>query len=132
MFSKYSFLAVSVALFNSFLSLLQFLRPPSLLTFFHFLLSPILLIISCVIHGFLALFSTLPTKSLIVPSMHSFILFHCTSAFPLSHSIAQSFSSRVSCTLYISVQNYEPFATLRMPLDFVLVCCRRACILLQK
>jgi len=28
------------------------------LTFFHFLLSSILLIISCVIHGFLALFST--------------------------------------------------------------------------
>jgi hypothetical protein len=35
-----------------------------MLTFFHFVLSSILLIISCVIYGFLALFLTFPTKSL--------------------------------------------------------------------
>src|SRR5215469_319099 len=99
MFSRYSFLAASVVLFNSFLSLLYFLLPSSVLIFFHFLLSPILLIISCVIHGFLALLSTLPTKSFIVSRMHSFTLSHSTSAFPLSHSIEQSFSSMVSCTL---------------------------------
>ena len=64
-------------------------------------------IISCVIHGFLALFSTLPTKSLIVSGMHSFILFHCTSALPLSHSIKQSLPSRVTCTLCLWAYSFS-------------------------
>jgi len=76
-----------MGLFNSFLSLMQFLLPSSRLTFFHFLPSSILLIISCVIHGFLALFSTIPTMSLILSNTRSFVLFHCTLTFPLSHPI---------------------------------------------
>jgi hypothetical protein len=47
-----------MALFNSFLSLRYFFLLSLVLIFFHFLLSSMLLIISCVIHGFLALFST--------------------------------------------------------------------------
>jgi hypothetical protein len=58
----------------------------------------ILLIISCVIHYFLALSSTFQTKSLPVSSTHFLMLFHCTSTLPLSHWTAQTFSSRASCT----------------------------------
>jgi hypothetical protein len=98
MLSRYSFLALSVALFNSFLSLLSFFLPSSLLTFFHFLHLSILLIISCVIHDFLALLSTFPTKSLIVSNTHFLILFYSTSTFPLPHLIAPRFSSRLLYT----------------------------------
>jgi hypothetical protein len=87
MFSRYSFLALYVALFNLFLSLRQFYLPSSVLTFFHFFLSSIILIIFCVIYGVLALFSTFLTRSLRVSKTHFFIFFHCTSTFPLSHSI---------------------------------------------
>ena len=93
---KIFFLALSEFLFNSSLSFLLFFLLSSVLTFFHFLLSSILLIIYCVIHGFLALFSTLPTRSLKVPNTHSFIWFHCTSTFPLLQLIAMTFSSRLS------------------------------------
>jgi len=106
MFSRYSFLTLFVALFNSFLSLRLFVLFSSVLTFFHFLLSPILLIMSCVIHGFLALFSNFPTRSLRISKTHLFILFHCTSTFPLSHPIAQRFSSRGSCS-FIWVYNFS-------------------------
>ena len=67
----------------------------------------ILLIISCVINGFLARFSTLPTKSLILSNTHSFIFFHCTSAFSLSHSIAPSYSCRVSCMLCLCAYSFS-------------------------
>ena len=79
MFSRYYFLTLSVALFNSFLSLLWFFLLSLVLTFLHFLLSSILLIISCVIHGFLALFSTFPTRPLIVSNTH------CSPALRHSH-----------------------------------------------
>ena len=78
-----------------------------MLTFFYFLLSSILLIISCVIRGFIALFSTFLTRSLTVSNTHSFILFHCTSTFPLSHPVAPRFSSGVSYTLRCSAYNFS-------------------------
>ena len=40
----------------------------------------------------------LPNQSLIGSSTHFLILFHCASAFPLSHSVAWCFSSSVSST----------------------------------
>jgi hypothetical protein len=96
-----------MALFNSFFSLLSFLLSSSVLAFFYFLPSSILLIISCVINGFLALFSTLPTKSLIESSTNSFKFFHSTSTFQHSHSIAPSFSYRIFCTLCLSPYNFS-------------------------
>ena len=98
---------LKIFLFGIICSSFQFISQPpvvlpasSVLKFFHFLFSSILLIISCVIHGFLALFSTFPTRSLRVFKTHSFILCHCTSTFPLSHSIAPSFPSRVFREVY--------------------------------
>ena len=35
-----------------------------------------------------------------------FILFLCTSSFPLSHPVAPGFSSRVSCTFFLSAYNF--------------------------
>jgi hypothetical protein len=43
----------------------------------------------------------LPNQSLIGSSTHFLILFHCTSTFPLSHSVAQCFSSSVSGTFLL-------------------------------
>jgi len=60
---KIFLLGLSVALFNSFLSLLQLFLCFSLLTLFQFPHSPVLLIITCVIHCSLVFLSTLPTKS---------------------------------------------------------------------
>src|SRR5215475_9571074 len=54
-----------------------------MLKFFHFLLSSILLIISCVIHGFLSLFSTFPTRSL------RHIPLYCSTALQHSHCLIQ-------------------------------------------
>jgi len=47
---------------------------------------------SCVTHGFLALLSTFPTKSLTESNIHFWILSQSTSTFPLSHLIPPSFS----------------------------------------
>lgn len=76
--------------------LLSSLFLPSFFMFFHFLHLSILLIISSVIHGFHAT-SWLVQPNLIVSNMHFLILFHCTSTFPLSQSIAPCFSSSVRC-----------------------------------
>jgi hypothetical protein len=49
----------------------------------------------------------LPTKSLIVYSTYFLTLFRCTSTFPLSHSIAPSFYSRLSWTFCHSAYNFS-------------------------
>ena len=85
---KISFLALSVVLFNSILSFLYYFLRSLLLIFFWFLRSSILLIISCVIHCFLAFLSILPIKSLILSNTHFLVLLHRTSTFQLSNSIA--------------------------------------------
>jgi len=92
MLSGYSLWALSVVHFVLFLSLLKLFFLSSLLIFFHFLRSFISLIISNVIHGFLAFLSTFPTKSLTVSNIHFWILSHSTSTFPLSHLTPPSFS----------------------------------------
>ena len=61
----------------------------------------------CVIHGFLAFLSSCPILSLIVSSTDFLLLFHCTSTFTLPHSVALSFSSRVSCTFCHSAYNFS-------------------------
>lgn len=58
---------------------------------------------------------TFATISLIVCNTHFLILFHCTSMFPPSKSIALSFSSRVSCTFYFWAYN---FSTSHLGLSF--------------
>jgi hypothetical protein len=55
-----------------------------LLTVFHFLYSSILLFISCVIHGFRTLLSTLLTISLILSNTHFIVLLHSTATFRYS------------------------------------------------
>lgn len=80
-------------------SLLYLFLPSSMLTFLHFFRLSILLIIFCVFHGFLALFSIHPNELLIVPKKcfyFLFLFFHCTSAFPISPLSSPSVSSRVS------------------------------------
>ena len=92
------------------LSLLQVILPFVLLTFFNFLRSSILLIISCVIHGLLAFLSIFPSKSITVCNTHFLILFQHTSTFPHSHSIALSFSFWVSCTIRYWTCNFSKFS----------------------
>jgi len=106
MLSRYSFLALSVALLKSFFTVLSFFLPFLFLPFY-LLHSSILLIISSVIHGFLALLSSFPQQSLIVRNTHFLLLFHCTFTFPLSHLIASGFSSRVSCTFFHWACNFS-------------------------
>ena len=100
MLSRYSLLALPMARFNSFLSLLQFFLLSLLFTFFHFLHSAILLITSCVIHGFVAFLSTYLFESLTVSSTHLLILFlHMYNSLP---SIFDNLYSMIymSSTLY--------------------------------
>jgi hypothetical protein len=80
-------------------SLLYLFFRSSLLTFLHVFHLSILLFILCVFHVFLVLFLIYPNKSLIVPKKLFYTIFHCTSAFPLSPSVASSVSSRVFCTI---------------------------------
>jgi hypothetical protein len=92
--SRYSFIAFSVSLSNSssvFSSFSFFLG--DILSLLHL---SILLIISCVIHVFLALLSALQAKFLIVSNPNFLIWFHGISTFSLSQSIVQSFSSTIS------------------------------------
>jgi hypothetical protein len=77
--------------------------------FFHFLRSSTLLITFCVIHDFSCFLVDLPTKSLTVYSTHFLTMFRFTSTFPFSHSIAPSFSSRLSCTFCHSACNFSKY-----------------------
>lgn len=61
--------------------------------------STILLIMSFVIHGFIALISTYPNQTTHTFWHNILYISHCTSTFPPSHSIAMSFSSRLFCNL---------------------------------
>lgn len=72
----------------------------SLLTFFHFLCSSILIIIAVESVACLLSSQLSPTQSLAVSNTHFLILFQCTSTLIFSHVTAPSFSStvHVSCT----------------------------------
>jgi hypothetical protein len=92
----------------------------------HVLRSSILRLISCAIHSFLAHLSSFPTKSLVLSNSHLLMLFHCTSTFPLLHSIAPTTSVRpsyASCLAHVSSPNpilsslLEPYNILQSSAD---------------
>ena len=77
MLSGYSFLALAVAPFYSFLSLLSFFLLSSLFTFVHFLHLSILLLISCVIHDFADCLSTFLFESHYLAHISSYCFYIC-------------------------------------------------------
>lgn len=106
--SRYSFLVLSMALFNPFLKsstgfpsfcVVDILQLPSFIHFIdHFL------------RNLLAFLLIFPSKSIIVCNTHFLILFHHTSTFPHSHSISLSFYFWVSCTICYWACNFSNFS----------------------
>ena len=68
--------------------------------------------------------STLPMKTLIVSGTHFLILFQCTSTFPLSHSAAPSFFSRVGTyrSVYTHTYIYIHLVHQYSLISFVYIC----------